>query len=634
MKRLFVLGFLLFFVACGDDAVGPVEGESGIISLSQGGQDDHVDFWLTVLHNNDAESQLVDRGIADFGGIARFATLVDDLKDEAKRLPRAGNNGRQVRGSLVGASATGDPPRNNDNPGAAAILLSSGDNFLAGPEFNFSLQTGVPFFDAIGLDLIGYDAFDIGNHEFDFGPDVLADFIESFSWTEPPFLSANLDVSGEPRLAGLEAAGKIAKSTIVRKRGEDIGVVGLTTPNLPFISSPRNVIVNPDVAGAVQSEVDMMSAMGIDKIILISHLQDIDGDIALLAQLDDVDIVIAGGGDELLANPGDLLIPGDGPAFGPYPILGTDMDGTEVPVVTTSGEYGYVGRLIVGFNKHGDLIAIDDRSGPVRVAGGANPDAVDPDPLVQSQVVDPIVAALQALASNVIGVSEVALNGLRSAVRSVETNEGNLIADALLWQADQLAGSFGVASPDVALQNGGGIRNDSVVPVGDITELETFDMVPFANFVTVLENIPRSQFKEILENAVSRVVAGDPPGGTGRFAQIGGFEFVYSASGTGQQLDGDGNVLVPGTRVQTVTLDDGTPIVAGGAVVPGPGVTIATIDFLARGGDQYPYRGAPFTALGVTYQQALANYIQNGLGGLISAADYPEGGEGRIIQVP
>ena len=180
MKRLSVLAFLLLFVACGDDTVGPVEGESGIIRLSQGGQDDHVDFWLTVLHNNDAESQLIDIGIEDFGGIARFATLVDDLKEEAKRLPRAGNNGRRVRGSLVGAGATGNPPRNNNNPGAAAILLSSGDNFLAGPEFNFSLQTGVPFFDAIGLDLIGYDAFDIGNHEFDFGPEGLADFIASF----------------------------------------------------------------------------------------------------------------------------------------------------------------------------------------------------------------------------------------------------------------------------------------------------------------------------------------------------------------------------------------------------------------------------------------------------------------------
>ena len=45
-------------------------------------------------------------------------------------------------------------------------------------------------------------------------------------------------------------------------------------------------------------------------------------------------------------------------------------------------------------------------------------------------------------------------------------------------------------------------------------------------------------------------------------------------------------------------------------------------------------RDAPFTVLGVSYQQALTNYIENALGGEITAADYPEGGEGRITQLP
>jgi 5'-nucleotidase len=229
-----------------------------------------------------------------------------------------------------------------------------------------------------------------------------------------------------------------------------------------------------------------------------------------------------------------------------------------------------------------------------------------------------------------IGTSEVYLNGVREDVRTQETNEGDLIADSLFWQADQLAADFGVSAPDVALQNGGGIRNDSVIPAGDITELDTFDMVPFPNFVTVLEGIPPDQFKEIMENAVSRVEFVD-----GRFAQISGFTFVWDPTGTPQELDGDGNVVTPGTRVVTIELDDGTDIVQGGAVVAGaPDVTVATIDFLAKGGDQYPFRGAPFTSLGVTYQQALSDYIEVGLGGLISAGDYPEGGEGRITELP
>ena len=146
----------------------------------------------------------------------------------------------------------------------------------------------------------------------------------------------------------------------------------------------------------------------------------------------------------------------------------------------------------------------------------------------------------------------------------MEANEGNLIADALLFQAQALAGSFGVPAPNVALQNGGGIRNDSEIPPGDITELTTFDMVPFPNFVTIIPDIPASQFKEILENAVSRVESV-----SGRFAQVSGFRFVYDPDGTAQVLDDDGNVTTPGSRIVTVTLDDGTPIVAGGAVAAG-----------------------------------------------------------------
>ncbi len=591
------------------------------VSVGQAKQPGEVEFWLTVLHNNDGESDLIDlgTGLEDFGGAARFKALVDDLKWSAIHGPREEGQSGAKRG---------------------VIMVSSGDNFLAGPEFNASLDKGVPFYDTIALDLIGYDALAIGNHDFDFGPDVLAEFIEGYEVSQPPYLSANLDYSGEPFLQALFDEGRIARSVVVKERGERIGIIGATTPNLPFISSPRDVVVDPDVAGAVQAEVDKLEMMGVDKIIFISHLQDVEGDIALAAELTGLDVMVAGGGDELLANPDDLLVPGDGPPFGPYPIIAVDGDGNEIPVVTTSGQYGYVGRLVVGFDKDGVVVAIGENSGAVRVAGGdcngtfPCDDAVEPDAEVQAMVVDPVVAYLANLANNVIGVSEVDLDGLRDSVRSMETNEGNLIADSLFWQATELAASFGVAAPDVALQNGGGIRNDSIIPAGDITELDTFDMVPFPNFVTVLENIPRAQFKEILENAVSRTQPGDIPGGTGRFAQISGFSFEWSGSGTAQELDADGNVVTPGSRVLEVELDDGTAIVAGGAVVGGPDLTVATIDFLARGGDQYPYRGAPFTSLGVSYQQALANYIETGLGGMITAADYPFGGEGRITELP
>jgi 5'-nucleotidase len=599
--RLLLAGALALVVAVPLAGAAPVAAQPGAGPA----------FTLTILHNNDGESKLVNApGNPDFGGVARFATLVDQLRQQATR----------------GAPGPGQARHRG------VLLFSSGDNFLAGPEFNASLDKGVPFYDSLALRSIGYDAMAIGNHEFDFGPDVFADFVAGFGRRGPQFISANLDFSDEPRLAALARTGTLAASTVVRERGELIGVVGATTPALPSISSPRNVKVLDDVAGLVQGEVDRLSAAGIDKIILISHLQGLAEDRDLIPLLDGVDVAIAGGGDELLASDGALLVPGDTISLDPqtgeplrYPLFITDATGVDMPVVTTAGDYKYVGRLVVSFDRDGQVLSVDGVSDPVRVSGVA-PDAVGPDPFLQATVVDPIVAYTDELARNVVAQSEVALEGRRDpGVRTEETNLGNLVADALLATGQQRAGEFGVAPPQVALQNGGGIRNNSLIPAGPLTELDTFAVAPFGNFVSVVPDVPRAQFKEILENAVSAAPAAD-----GRFAQVAGFSFGYDPTRTAQVVNDAGTVLTPGERVRSVTLADGTVIVADGQVVAGAPVAVATNDFSARGGDQYPFRGLPFTTVGVTYQQALASYLVTDLGGLVSQADYPEGGSGRI----
>jgi 2',3'-cyclic-nucleotide 2'-phosphodiesterase (5'-nucleotidase family) len=563
---------------------------------STGGQSG---FTLTLLHNNDGESQLLPSDDGNVGGVARFVARLRELQREGRREPGP----------------------------SAVVTVSSGDNFLAGPQFQASLDKGVPFYDSIAANRARYDAMAIGNHEFDFGPDVLADYIRGVR--RVPFLSANLDVSPEPRLAALERRGRIAPSTVVGHGPGRVGIIGATTPLLRAISSPRDVVVDPEVAAAIQGQVDRLEGRGVDKIVLISHLQSLQEDLALVPQLDGVDIVVAGGGDELLANPDDPLLPGD-VAVGPYPTLAADADGTQVPVVTTSGSYRYIGRLVADFDRQGNLVGVDDpRSGPVRVSGPNLPDVVEPDPVTQQRVVEPVTAYLAALAENVIAQTEVPLDGLRTSVRTTETNEGNLVADALLSEAARLAPDFGAPAPDVALQNGGGMRDDEVVPPGPITELKTFDILPFSNFVAVVPEVPRETFKELLENAVSRVEAVD-----GRFAQIAGFRFTYDPAGQAQITDPvTGAITTPGTRVRDVTLDDGTVIVAAGQVQPGAALNVATIDFLARGGDQYPFGGLPFTTLGVSYQQALRNYLTGPLGGVVTAAQYPAGGEGRITTV-
>ena len=571
---------------------------------------------LTILHLNDNESQLLHagNGIEDFGGAARAVTVVKNLRSAAET--------------------------------DVVLTLSSGDNFLAGPEFKASLAAYNPalggvntYYDAKALDAIGYDAILLGNHDFDFGPDLLTDFISTgFTNTFPRYLSANIDFTGEPALQALVERGRIAKSIIIEKNGHTFGIIGATTPNLPFISRPANIVVDSNLVTVVQNEINALLNGGINKIIFVSHLQGLAEDKALIAQLSGVDIAITGGSNDVLANPGDLLLPGD-TSGGTYPIVVKDLSGRKISIVTTGGEYKYVGRLIVDFDKTtGEITRIDPDSGPVRVAGGANPDAVMPDPEVQAQVIGPVQAFVATLETNVIARSEVALDGIRNNVRSKETNAGNLVADSLLSEARRLSGNFGVKVPAIALTNGGSIRNNTIIPAGKISERDTYDIVSFPDFLSVFEKVSITTLKDLLENAVSRIDnEGHPAGsGTGRFAHVAGFSFEYDPSRQAIEIDNDGNIVTPGERITRVILDDETKLIDAGIIVVDPTYTlaIATIDYLARGGDQYPFGDSPFTKLYITYQDALGNYIRQGLSGVITAVDYPEGGKGRIARLP
>jgi 5'-nucleotidase len=269
--------------------------------------------------------------------------------------------------------------------------------------------------------------------------------------------------------------------------------------------------------------------------------------------------------------------------------------------------------LSVGWDDAGNVVTWT--GGPIRVSGVAS-DAVAGDPVMQATVVDPVAAFLAELATTVVAETQVGLDAIRSHIRSIETNEGNLIADAYFWQATQSAPGFGVNLPDVAMTNGGGIRNDSIIPVGDLTALDTFSMLPFGNFVTVVEDVSWVDFKALLENAVARMNAdGTSSGsGTGRFAQISGFTMEYDSS------------AAVGSRVMEVVLDGGPAIVIGGVVQAGGPLNIATNAFSAGGGDEWfgGPPGAPFTSLGVTDQQALQNFLEGPLGGVVTAAAYPE----------
>ena len=566
----------------------------GPVTPSEGPDD--MPLTLSLLHSNDGESDLLPN--ERDGGVARFATIARQAK--AAAYSDVGTEGKRTE-----------------------VLISAGDNILPGKELNASIANGVPFFDAIAYDLIKYDAMIIGNHDFDQGPDVLEDFIRSFrnrslgspATALPPFLSANLDVSKEPGLAALEADGRIASSTIAEVRGYKIGIIGATTPNLPFITTTRHVMVDIDVVGAVQREIDALKAKGVTKIILSSHLQGVDEDLALIPMLQGIDIAVAGGGDELLADAGDELLEGDVPnPERPYPIIAKDKAGKDIPVVTAPGGYDYLGRLVVKFDARGEIVEILDESGPIANFPEGSGKEAAPAADVQSQVVEPVSEAVAAVDGNVLGQAVADLDGDADAVRSGETNLGNFTADAILAKATELAPSFGT-SVDIAIQNGGGIRDS--VPAGDFTEGQTFDIFPFGNVTTVVEGLTPAELKEVLENAVSKVVL-QPDGsivregaGTGRFAQVAGFTFTYDPAAPERMFDADGTVTSTGSRILDVTLDDGTPLVVGGVPVGGaPSVNVAINNFNAGGGDQYPVLpDKPQVNLGAPTQTALADYL-------------------------
>lgn len=608
---------------------------------------------LTLLHNNDGESSLlpientVPPGIGftntttvtlETGSVAAFKTLTDQ--------------------NIAAARAAGN----------AVVNVYAGDAFLASATLICSLDNpNIPVYDALAQRQIAYDAHILGNHEFDYGPDFLERFIRDFAINgvlNQPFLSANLDFSGEPGFAdlvdadglftGFSTDGRVvAKSAIVTDElnGMRFGIVSAITPGLPTISSPRNVEVTTadlaETATVVQAEIDRLSDdYGINKIIFVSHLQDIDNDQELIAQLSGVDIAVAGGGDELLTNPAipdtEQLLPGErAESAGTYPLEVEDADGQTVYIVTTAGNYKYLGRIDAEFDADGNVTSIiADQSYPRRVIPTSQTatdlgltDAVEPDPGIVETINEPLEACLEDLANTPVARSEVELDVSRDGVRGKETNAGNLIADSFLYVYDQLAADFdlperGPTNPVIAVQNGGGIRQNAgdVLPVGGapgtIAQLDTLNVLPFPNFVTVVSNVTPEDLKAILERSAESL-----PGTGGQFLQVAGIRVVYVT----------GNPV--GSRVFSAVLEDGTPIIENGAVVPGaPSVRVVTNDFTARGGDDYQtFADNPNKLqLPTSYEAAWRTYLRSlpeeeGLPTIQSDDPrYQPGGEGRI----
>ncbi|MEM8530761.1 MAG: 5'-nucleotidase C-terminal domain-containing protein, partial [Chloroflexota bacterium] len=418
------------------------------------------------------------------------------------------------------------------------------------------------------------------------------------------------------------------------------------------VSSPDDVQILSETitetATIVQEEVDRLTDADVNKVILVSHLQSIDNDRALIGQLTNVDIAVAGGGDELLLNSSvdesEQLLPGEGADIeGEYPLEAQDADENTVYIVTTAGNYKYLGRLDVDFDENGVVTGIVSESSyprPVIPESDAATEleltnAVASDPDIETSVVDPVNDCLALLNETPVVSSEVILDVSRDGVRGRETNSGNLITDSFLEAYDQNAEEFGfparsAENPVIAIQNGGGIRQNAgdALPEGGapgvITRRNTIDVLPFANFTTVISDVTPADLETIFERSV------DFTESSGQFLQVAGMSVVYDLS---QPV---------GSRVISLALADDTVIIEDGEVVEGaPTVTVVTNSFTAGGGDGYETLAdnPNKTQLPLSYEQSWRNYLEafDEVDGspTIPADDerYQPGGEGRITFV-
>ncbi|MDK3074878.1 bifunctional metallophosphatase/5'-nucleotidase [Sedimentitalea sp. JM2-8] len=463
-----------------------------------------ADYSLTILHTNDFHSR--------FEPISKYDSTCS-AEDNAE--------GKCFGGSARLVTAIADARARSDN----SILVDGGDQFQGTLYYTYYKGKVA----AEMMNRMGYDAMTVGNHEFDDGPEVLRGFMDSVDF---PVLMSNADVSREELLAG-----RLAKSTVIERGGEKLGLIGLTPEDTVDLASPGPNITFSDPVAAVQGEVDRLTGMGVNKIIVLSH-SGYHVDQRIAAETTGVDVIVGGHSNTLLSNVSDR-------AAGPYPTM------VGATAIVQAYAYGkFLGELNVTF---------DDAGNVVQAVG---------EPLIMDATVaqDDATAAriaelaqpLDEIRNSVIASAASPIEGGRDICRVQECAMGNLVAEAMLDRvADQ-----GV---QIAIANSGGLR--ASIDSGEVTMGEVLTVLPFQNTLSTF-TISGQGVIDALENGVSQVEEVQ-----GRFPQVAGLKFVWDPS----VAPNEGRII----EVLVATDDGFAPI------DPSASYTVVTNDFVRNGGDGY-----------------------------------------------
>ena len=353
------------------------------------------------------------------------------------------------------------------------LLLDAGDH-VQGTAYG-SMDKGKTIVQL--MNAAGYDGATLGNHEFDYG---MSGCTQVTHWADYPYLSCNF-YNEKDGTVGSEV---LDRYKVFEVGGKKIAVVGITTPETISSTTPayfqdENGSYIYGIAGgedgaalywAVQSAIDDASKEA-DFVIALGHL----GDDATSAPWRSEDVI---------ANTTGLDAFIDGHSHSTVSMKEVTDKGGNTVVLTQTGEYfGTVGKMTISDDGiTTELLAADDLS------------AITPDANVKA-IEDAWIAQLDAQLGQVIGSTDVTLdnydaNGNRL-VRRQETNSGDFAADALYYLFDDMG-----MDVDVALMNGGGIRNQAVT--GDITYQTCKAIHTFGN-VACLRTATGQQILDALE---------------------------------------------------------------------------------------------------------------------------------------
>ena len=440
------------------------------------------------------------------------------------------------------------------------------------------------------MNAVGYDAMALGNHEFDFGQDRVLEHAEAATF---PLLAANVivEATGEPLVQ--------ERTVLELASGTKVGVFGLTTPQTytdanPLLVRRLNFLREEELYACAQDQADALRAEGCDFVVCLAHLGEAEDaapnracDVA--AATHGIDLIIDGHDhqEELQALPND--------------------EGAETLIVETGCYLHAVG-----------VVTWENGSFASELVPFGSYEGQDPEvAAVVQEAADELAGELSVVVAN----TAFALDGERSpGVRTHETNLGDLVCDAMLWEAQRMADDL----PDCVICNGGGIR--ASIDAGEITLGDVFNVLPFINYVCTVQTTG-ADLLEALEAARCQ-----SPEELGAFPQVSGITMTVDTRvpfEEGEEYPGS-TYFAPAAPGSRVTIHD----VGGRGFSPDETYVVAATDFLCAGGDTYYAFAAQaqetMASIGYLQSDCLRYYLEEGCGGEVPEEYADAAGQGRV----